>query len=29
MEINSAPSLGKIGSEFYYKEIIKLINKKL
>lgn len=29
MEVNSAPSLGTIGSEFYYKEIIKLINKKL
>lgn len=29
MEINSAPSLGEKGSEFYYKEIVKLINKKL
>lgn len=29
LETNSSPSLGKIGSEFYYKEIIKLINKKL
>lgn len=29
LESGSAPSLGKVGSEFYYNEIIKLINKKL
>lgn len=29
LETGSAPALGKMGSEFYYKEIVKLINKKL
>ncbi len=29
LETNSAPSLGKIGSEYYYKEILRLINKKI
>ena len=29
LETGSAPALSTIGSEFYYKEIVKLINKKL
>jgi hypothetical protein len=29
LETGSAPALGTVGSEFYYKEIVKLINKKL
>lgn len=28
LETNSAPSLGKLGSEYYYKEILKLIENK-
>lgn len=29
LEVNSAPSLGELGTKFYYKEILKLINQKL